>query len=685
MLPYPDRRPGNRPLRTLPGMLDSRRVAAAALLLLPAGLMAYFAYNSGGFYPQVPAYVAIILCAALLLRSLLGNPFEGAGWLLGAGTVLFGAYVLLVLVSQAWSHAPGRAAVEFDRALVYLAALALFGSIGRTRLRMVWMLRGLLAAIFVICTSGLITRVLPHLWPTTPALANNRLSFPVSYWNVEGLAAAFGLILCVHFSSDRREHPVSRVLSAAAAPILASTLLFTFSRGAIGVTLIGVVVYLLVGRPRLWLSALIAVGPTTAVAVKYCYDANLLATPDPTTAGGISQGHRVAVAVAVCAVAAAVLRALLTLTVDRVLIRARLPDAHRRPVMASIWGVLAVAAIVAVVAVRGTIAHDYHRFTSPAAPGAGSADLRARLADPGNDGRLPLWRVAWHRFNARPVLGQGAGTFENTWDRYRLDGNYFVVNAHSLYLENLDELGVLGLVLLVAVFALFFVVTLARARGPDRPVYAAAFAVMLAWAIHAGVDWDWQMPVVTIVFFSLGGFVLARSAPETAEQRALEERRAPSSFARSMMGIGCVLLAVAPTYMWLSQRDLADASGSFNAGDCRSAIAAASSSISTLGNQAPAYEILSYCDVRADKPQLAITTMQKAVSLDPGDWNYRLGLAIMKAAAGQDPRGAARKALSLNPRESLVRAEVKTLNEAKPSQWSNDGYTLAQAMTTLRR
>ena len=151
------------------------------------------------------------------------------------------------------------------------------------------------------------------------------------------------------------------------------------------------------------------------------------------------------------------------------------------------------------------------------------------------------------------------------------------------------------------------------------------------------------------------------------------------------MGIGCVLLAVAPTYMWLSQRDLSDASSSFNAGDCRSATEAASSSISILGNQAQAYEILSYCDVRADKPQLAVTTMGKAVSLDPNDWNYHYGLAIMKAAAGQDPRGAARKALSLNPRESLVQEEFKTLNQAKPSQWSQDGYTLAQATTTLRR
>jgi O-antigen ligase len=497
--------------------------------------------------------------------------------------------------------------------------------------------------------------------------------------------AAFGLILCVHFSSDRREHPVSRVLCAAAAPILAATLFFTFSRGAIGVTAIGVVAYLLVGRPRLWLSALIAIGPPTAVALKLCYDANLLATLDPTTAGGVSQGHRVAVAVAVCALAAALLRALLSLTVDRVLTRVRLPDAHRRRVMASLWGVLAVAVIVTLVALRGTIVHEYHGFTSPARPGSGSADLRARLTDPGNDGRFPVWRVAWHRFQAHPVLGQGAGTFENSWDRYRLDGSYFVVNAHSLYLENLDELGIVGLVLLVALFLLIFAVTLARARGPDRPVYAAAFAVMLAWAIHAGVDWDWQMPVVTIVFFSLGGFALARSAPATAAARATEDRRAPSSFARSMIGIGCVLLAVAPTYMWLSQRDLSDASSSFNAGDCRSATDAASSSISILGNQAQPYEILSYCDVRADKPQLAITMMDKAVSLDPSDWNYRYGLAIMEAAAGQDPREAARRALSLNPRESLVQEEFKTLNQAKPSQWSQDGYTLAQSTTTLRR
>jgi hypothetical protein len=665
-------------------MLNSRRLAAAALLLLPAGLVAYFAFKAGGFYPEPPAYVAIILCVVLLARSLVGSPFEGAGWLLGAASVLFGAYVLLVLISQAWSHAPGRAAVEFDRALLYLVALVLFGTIGRTRLRLAWVLRGLLLAIFVVCTTGLIARALPHVWPTTPTIANNRLSFPVTYWNTEGLLAAFGLILCLHFSSDRREHPVMRVLASSAAPILASTLFFTFSRGAIGVTAIGVVAYLLVGRPRLWLTALVAIAPATAVALKFCYDANLLATPDPTTAGAFTQGHKVAVAVAVCAAAAAILRALLIFTVDRLLLSARLPEAHRRRVLAAAWGTLAAVVIIALAVSTGSIAHTYRTFISAKRPGGQSVDLRARLTDPGNDGRIPLWKVAWHRFEARPVLGQGAGTFESSWDRYRLDGNYFVVNAHSLYLENLDELGVVGVALLGAVIVLFLIGALVRARGPARPIYAAVFAVLLMWAVHAGVDWDWQMPVVTLIFFSLGGLVLARSAPETAAERSAVERP-PSSFARSMMGIGCLALAVAPTYMWLSQRDLNTATNSYNNGDCRSATRAAVSSISIVGSRPEPYQVLGYCDVFADKPKLAIAAMNKAISLDPNDWHYRYGLAIMKAAAGQDPRGAARKALSLNPRDPLVKAEFKTLNQSKASQWSKDGYTLAQAMTTLRR
>jgi O-antigen ligase len=668
--------------RIIEPMLDSRRVAAAALLLLPGGLMAYFAFNSGGFYPAPPAYVAIALCVVLLLRMLMaGDPFEGTGRALSFAAAAMALYTLLTLLSQLWSHAPGRALVEFDQALVYLLVMVLFGSVARSHRRLIWMLRALAAVIVVICTCGLITRVLPHVWPISAEIANNRLSFPVTYWNVLGLVAGLGIVLCVHFSSDEREPLGARVAAAAATPILTTTLYFTFSRGAIAATVVAAVVYVLVGRPRLLLSALVAILPTTAVALKFAYDANLLATPTPTTAPAVGQGHHVALAVGVCVVAAVLLRTILGLSLDGRLVRLSLPRHLRRRVIRTGWISLALATVIAIIALNGTLIHEYHRFTSSAAPGS-AADLRTRLTDPGNDGRIPLWRVAWHEFRSAPLIGQGAGTFENSWAQHRPTAD-FVVNAHSLYMETLDELGIVGFVLLLAVILTVLVAAAARARGPTRPLYAAAFSLLLALALHTGVDWDWQMPVVTVVFFALGGFMLSRPLKRSAAAEPSAARVGPAPPMRTLLGLGCVLLAVAPTYVWLSQRKLNQATAAFDRGNCALATRSALSSISILGSRPEPYEVLGYCDIRDDMPQLAIATINKAISLDPDNWDYRYDLAIMQAAAGLNPRAAARKALSLDPLDPLVQAAWKKLGSATPAQWSNDGTTLARAVTNL--
>src|SRR5579864_1019993 len=295
-------------------MPDSRRLAGASLLLLPAGLVAFFAFNSGGFYPGPPSYIAVLLCVVLTLRVVLASaPFEGAGSAMVLAACGLALYALWTLLSQIWSHAPGRALVEFDRALVYLLALVLFGSVAHTRERIGWMLRALTLAIVVICTCGLVTRVLPHLWPTTPEIANNRLSFPVTYWNVLGLLGAIGVVACTHLSSDIRERLVVRILAAASIPILATTIYFTFSRGSIAATALGLVVYVLVARPKGLLSTAVATASATAVAIKLAYDANLLATPNPTTPAAVIQGRHVALAVLACTVGAAVVRAVLAL------------------------------------------------------------------------------------------------------------------------------------------------------------------------------------------------------------------------------------------------------------------------------------------------------------------------------------------------------------------------------------
>src|SRR5439155_7523569 len=140
---------------------------------------------------------------------------------------------------------------------------------------------------------------------------DERLSYPVTYWNALGLLASLGIVLVVHLTTDFREPRWLRVASAAAAPLLGATILLTFSRGGIAACILGLAAYLLLGRPRGALTGLAAVAPLTAVAVRAAYDATLVASTTYTRPAAVAQGHHLARVVLLCAGGAAVLRAVL--------------------------------------------------------------------------------------------------------------------------------------------------------------------------------------------------------------------------------------------------------------------------------------------------------------------------------------------------------------------------------------
>jgi hypothetical protein len=243
-----------------------------------------------------------------------------------------------------------------------------------------------------------------------------------------------------------------------------------------------------------------------------------------------------------------------------------------------------------------------------------------------------------------------------------------------------------GFVLLTATILTLLVQVAARAKGSGRPLYAAVFSVLLAWAIHAGVDWDWEMPVVSVVFFSLGAFALARRRQHSRpDNPAASSRLAGGTrpLTRAVVGAAFLLLAVAPAFVWLSQIKLDDAAYAFSAGDCVGARSSALSSISILGDRAEPYEIVSYCDLRLGMPGAALAAINEAISLDPNNWNYQYDVALMRAAAGLDPRSAARKALSMNPYDPLVQDAWQTFSSSNRGQWITEGRSIASGFTTL--
>ena len=653
----------------------SHRAGAAALLLLPAALVLFLSFNAGGFFPGTVAIAALVVILALAARIItVDRPFGGfsPAVLVAAGALAL--YACWTLVSATWSDSDARTLFEFDRVLLYLSALLLFGSVPSSPARIRWIARGIATAIFAVCTIGLVTRVLPEVWPIATNIAENRLSYPITYWNTLGLLAAIGLILCFHFASSRSEARAVRVLGAGAVPLLATTLYFTFSRAGILVCLLGLVAYVALARPRGLISGIFACVPTTIVALVAAYRADELAGLSPTSPAAIDQGHDVALALALLTATALAGRYLL-LRLDAQLDRLPPPTRDTRRAITASVAVVLIGGVIAALAVGlpQTISDQYERFVHQSGSGGSSTDLRTRLTDPSNNGRIALGRAAIdYGYRPSKLTGSGAGTFESLWERHRPPdfANSIVKDAHLLYIEVLGELGLVGLaLLLIAIGALLFGFALGL-RGANRSLYGALLAVGLIWAIRAGVDWDWEMPAVTLCIFVLGGAALA--APRDRQAKEGVTGWAPRGTAAAI----CLLIAVVPALIGISQARLEGGMDAFGRDDCGSAIGSAQGSLDVLGLQADPYELKGYCEALTGSPARGAAEMAAAIERDPGSWEYRYGLAVTRAAAGHDPRGAARAAERLNPHEPLVQDLIVAVKGADPARWSQAGARL---------
>jgi hypothetical protein len=638
--------------------------AWAAALALPGALVVYTGLSDGGFFADTTATLAVWM--ALLLGAWVAvgrDPVAGISPRLIVAAAALGLFAVWTLLSATWGS-PGRAVVEFDRALLYLLTLVFFGSLPMTPGRLRWMVRGVALAAVVLCAVGFVSRTLPELLATT--FEEPRLGYPVGYSNALGLLGAVGAILSVYLTTSGREPDAVRVLAAGALPVLAATVYLTFSRGAMAAGAIGLALYVVLARPRLFLTGMLVAAPASVVAVIAARGAVTLSTVSKPTAALVSQGRSVADVVAMCALAAIVGRALLLL-VDARRLRRREPLLSG-PIAVAL-GVLALsAAFVAIVGsgAPGFVDRQYRGFLErPEERRTG--DLRSRLTDPSGSGRLDFWKVAVRGFESERLHGHGAGTYELIWHRHGPYG-FELFDGHSLYLESLAELGIVGLALVIAAVVALLVGVARRIRGLDRSVFAAVFAVSVAWALHAGMDWDWEMPVVTLPVFALGGAALAaRPRPPLELDRYIKRWHRWALRAGGV--VICLLLAMLPAAVASSQRHLDASARGFKHGDCTAALREAAASIDALPVRPEPYELLGYCEFGRGHLRTAVRAEQTAVRLDPDNWHYRYALAIVRAAAGLDPRPSARRAHQLYPRESRAIGAVKAFATNDPRLW----------------
>jgi hypothetical protein len=485
-----------------------RRAACAALLVLPGLALVLMAVRSGGFFPDVIAVAALAALACLVVRALLGPaPGVAVTPALVAAVVGLAGFAIWILASSHWSHAPARALLEYDRALLYAATLVLFGLLGASPARARGLLYGLALGALAITVAALGVWLLPGHYPVDDHFLRARLSWPTSYWNTSGLIGALCAVACLAITCDGRAVWPARVLAAAGVPLGGAVIFFTVSRGALLAGAVGVVVLLVLGRSRTMLAGLLATIPTTAAAVLVSHAAHGkgLELVHPTQTG-IDAGSKAAVQLAVMAGAAMGLRAL-GLALDAQLASIRGPVIRPLLARAAAGGVL-VAAVVAFLALGGPhqVSRGYDKFTSDSVVKVREAPSE-RFTELGNNGRIDHWKVALHNgYDPHPLRGSGAGTFALLWAEHRKT-SFTVIDGHSLEIETLGELGIVGLALLALALLTMFG-ALGRRAWVEKGAWAGLTAAGVGWLAQASVDWLWETPAVTVWLFAAGGLAL---------------------------------------------------------------------------------------------------------------------------------------------------------------------------------
>jgi O-antigen ligase len=161
------------------------------------------------------------------------------------------------------------------------------------------------------------------------------------------------------------------------------------------------------------------------------------------------------------------------------------------------------------------------RWTVVVAAVIGIALCIAVLPRTGFGDRPAYWRVALEDARTHVVVGSGAGTFDDFWYAHRPRA-LSVRDAHSLYVETLAELGPVGLLFLLAALLPPLAAAVAARSNPAAVAAAGGYATFL---VHAGLDWDWEMPATTLAALACGAALLAAARPSPGS-RSSKRRRA---------------------------------------------------------------------------------------------------------------------------------------------------------------
>ncbi len=612
------------------------------------GSIAYLGLKGGGYDPLVHDQVGIAVWWIVLAGVLVGAfPDRRPGRLALLALGSLAAFVLWTALSLTWTESVEKTSADLARVATYLGVFALAVSSrdpGWTRRAVA----AVGAGIVFIAAIALLSR-LHHSWfpaanQTAQFLTSDRerLSYPLHYWNGVAALIAIGFPPVLQLAT-RSGSVLLRAATAAALPAMVLTAFLTLSRGGMAAAVIAVVVFVAFVPDRLSLLPTVLLSSLGGAILIVAADHRDALRHGLVSATAERQGDQLLVIVVVVCLAVGAIQAGIALAGRRGRRPAWTRISRRNALIATGVALLLALVVAAAVDAPGRASSAWAEFKEKDSPGKGTA----RLGSAAGQNRYQLWSAAAKENATKPLTGTGSGTFEYWWDR-NADVPEIVRDTHSLYLQTLGELGIVGLVLL-AVFLLALLVgggVVTLAAGPTmRAPLAAALAGCVAFCVTATFDWMWQLPVLAVALLLLGSvLVTAGPDPDAGERRALAVPLRIGLAVAAIAAIAAIAIPLASTSLVRSSE--ADA----RAGDLSAALEAARTAQNVQPSAAsPRLQQALVLEAEGDLPAAA-EAATAATEREPTNWRTWLVLSRIEAENGQAAAAVAdyRQAKSLD-------------------------------------
>lgn len=713
------------------------------LLLLVCGMLVvlYFSFSAGGYFVVKRGYGELVILYLLVMALIFS--LRVAGGLTRAGRALiafFGCYSLWILLSTTWSLSPADSLVEFNRAMLYLAGFLLFCLLLARREWLGWLAALFVALVAVVAIDGLLLKTFPDfmadyfnvssmaqqivsttgvtedvarlqaLFLKVDSFQTNRLSYPLTYWNTMGLMMIMAAPLSLRLAADRMKPLLVRCLNAAVLVLFAAVVYFTFSRAGYLLLVFIVLLYTLLAAYRLRVAlhaGLLALWTALLIMITSAALPAMVAT-QPSFDDRIDQGHSLGLLILVLLVLAVVAQVIVARFEGRVILSPAL--AEKVGIGLAVLGVAAaVGGFTAITASSGgPIAWLREQVSGASQKTEAVSSSEERIFSLQSE-RYDEYKVSLNTLADNPLRGTGSGTWDINWLRER-PYEISVKDGHSWMFETMAELGLVGFLLLAGFVAAFVTVAagylrrlgLAVKRGHHSisgDLYAAVFVTCAAMLLHSLIDWDWEMPAVTLPFFMFAGALLrygsldgdggeGKAAPVTktvsgvkSSAAEAEEKGLAANWWVWVLAIGCLLIMALTVLQVFSETRYDAAQQRLRQGAAfavnNSAMKAASAYIdaSDIASGARKYDpldarmLVQMGDANRGRAEIAVALDEQLALYDAAEADYlealklqpdnyqiyqKLAEIYLRSAQTEKAAEALRRVRELNPRETLM-------------------------------